>query len=195
MSVAPIGYPRPPLTVEQYAALPEDSDAKYELQEGSIVMSPQPTVMHQRFISLLFGELNRQVPQHLIPAPDVDVDLGLAEPGRPGFVRAPDLLVTTRDDAARVRREGGFLRAAEVVLVVEVLAPGSRRTDSVVKLGEYAEAGIPHYWIVDLEEQPSVRALVLTDGIYAQVGLFAGAVKLTQPFPVRFDLALLADWI
>jgi Uma2 family endonuclease len=178
--------------VAQYAALPEDSDTKFELQEGSLVISPRPTRRHQLFIGRLFAELDRQAPPHLSVAPDVDVDLGLDGSGGPGFVRAPDLVVSTAEEAARVDREGGFLRAAEVVLVVEVLSPGSRRTDSVVKLGEYAEAGIPHYWIVDLDDQPSVRVLLLTDGTYAQAGVFAGAVDLTDPFPVRFDLALLA---
>ena len=195
MSVAPFGYPRPPLTVEQYAALPEDSDAKYELQEGSVVMSPRPTRRHQLFIGRLFAELDRQAPPHLSVAPDVDVDLGLAGSGGPGFVRAPDLIVSTAEEAARVDREGGFHRAAEVVLAVEVLSPGSRRTDSVIKLGEYAEAGIPHYWIVDLEDEVSLRVLRLADGAYVQTGVFAGAVDLIEPFGVRLDLAPLIQRI
>ena len=31
------------------------------------------------------------------------------------------------------------------------MSPGSHRTDHVIKRGEYADAGIPHYWIVDLD--------------------------------------------
>jgi Uma2 family endonuclease len=30
-------------------------------------------------------------------------------------------------------------------LVVEIVSPGSHRTDHVIKRGEYADAGIPHY--------------------------------------------------
>ncbi|MGH3611494.1 MAG: Uma2 family endonuclease [Pseudonocardia sp.] len=34
---------------------------------------------------------------------------------------------------------------------MEVLSPGSHRTDHVAKRADYADAGIPHYWIVDLD--------------------------------------------
>ena len=45
-----------------------------------------------------------------------------------------------------------MLRASEVVLAVEIVSPGSERTDHTVKPLEYADAGIPHYWVVDLGE-------------------------------------------
>jgi Uma2 family endonuclease len=51
-----------------------------------------------------------------------------------------------------VHREGGLVRAADVVLAVEIISRGSRRLDTVVKAAEYADAGIPHYWVVDLGE-------------------------------------------
>lgn len=40
--------------------------------------------------------------------------------------------------------------AADALLAVEVLSPGTRRVDLVMIRSEYADAGIPHYWIVDL---------------------------------------------
>lgn len=191
MSVAPAWYPRPPLSVEQYAALPEDLGVRFELQEGNLVVSPRPTRRHQKFLSRLFVELDRQAPDWVDVVVDVDVDLGLTAPGRPGFVRAPDLIASTAEGAARVYAEGGFQRAAEVVLAVEVLSPGSRRTDSVIKLGEYADAGIPHYWIVDLDDGPSLQALRLVDGAYREVETFGDAVQLVEPFPVRLTLSAL----
>ncbi|WP_218021114.1 Uma2 family endonuclease [Nocardia mikamii] len=41
--------------------------------------------------------------------------------------------------------------ANEVLLAVEILSPGSRRTDRVTEFAEYAEAGIEHYWLLDLD--------------------------------------------
>jgi Uma2 family endonuclease len=37
-----------------------------------------------------------------------------------------------------------------VKVVIEIVSPGSDKTDSVEKLGEYATAGIPFYWLVRL---------------------------------------------
>ncbi len=37
--------------------------------------------------------------------------------------------------------------------VCEILSPGNRRRDLFEKMAIYREAGVPHYWIVDPEEQ------------------------------------------
>ena len=36
------------MTLEEYDALPEDSSARYELQEGVLVMSPRPMLVKWR---------------------------------------------------------------------------------------------------------------------------------------------------
>ena len=63
-------------------------------------------------------------------------------------------LLNRRPDVVLYRclepREG--LRAEHVLLVIEIVSPGSETTDAVDKLGEYARAGIPHYWIVRLDD-------------------------------------------
>jgi Uma2 family endonuclease len=43
------------------------------------------------------------------------------------------------------------LRAEHALLVVEMVSPGSEVQDTTDKMGEYAGAGIPHYWIVRLD--------------------------------------------
>ena len=43
------------------------------------------------------------------------------------------------------------LDAAHMLLAVEVIT-GNRRIDRVMKRSEYADAGITHYWIVDLTD-------------------------------------------
>ncbi len=120
---------------------------------------------------------------------DVDVDLELASPGEPGFSRRPDLVVVQRSARLRVRETGGMVRAAEVVVVIEIVSPGSRRTDHVVKRGEYADAGIPHYWIVDLDEPVSLLDCHLAEGFgYQDAGGTAETFATLQPFPVRVEL-------
>jgi hypothetical protein len=50
--------------------------------------------------------------------------------------------------------ETGFSRRPDL----EIVSPGSRRTDYILKHGEYADAGIGHYWIVDITEPGSLVA-------------------------------------
>ncbi len=48
------------------------------------------------------------------------------------------------------------MRASETDLVVEVVSRDSRRTDTVIKRQDYADAGIPHCWTVDPEQPRTV---------------------------------------
>lgn len=90
---------------------------------------------------------------------------------------------------ARVRAAGGLLLASEVVLAVEIVSPDSERTDTVVKPREYADAGIPHCWVV--APPVSLRTWRLAGSGYQDSGTFSGAFRLLDPFPVDLDLAAL----
>jgi Uma2 family endonuclease len=190
--------PRTLLTVADYVALPEDtSGTRFELVEGTLVMSPRPTTAHQLCIYEVQRQLHHQVPASLRAVAEVDVDLELVPSTQPGFVRVPDVVVVPREVLDRQREEGGLIRAREVVLAVEVISPGSRRLDTVVKHGEYADAGIPHYWVVDLGErgdriQLTAHHLAGEFGSVgrsrADAGPVSGTFTATEPFPVRLDL-------
>lgn len=183
--------PLPPahlLTADEFAALPEDTGARYELQEGNIVMSPRPQPDHQLCIRRLSARLAEQLPDGFEVLPEVDVDLGLVAPRRPGFVRAPDLVVVTCEALLRVRADGGLIRASEVRLVIEIVSPGSGRTDTVIKHGEYADAGIGHYWIVGIEDRVTLTACHLAGEFGYVDQTMTGVVRLEEPFPTRLDL-------
>jgi Uma2 family endonuclease len=181
------------LTVAEYAALPEDGDGlTHELVEGNLVMSPRPIGVHQLCIQELLYQLRGQVPGPLRAVNGVDVDLGLVPSTQPGFVRVPDIVVLPRGALDRQRHAGGLFHASEVTLAVEVISPGSRRLDTVVKRDEYADAGIPRYWVVDLGEpgdhpQLTVHHLAGEFGYVAE-GPVNSVFVATAPFPVRIDL-------
>jgi hypothetical protein len=119
----------------------------------------------------------------------MDVDLQLAPEDAPGTVRRSDVVVASRKARLRTRQEGGVIRASEVLVVVEVLSPGSRRTDHVHKRGEYADAGIPHYWILDVTEPVSLLACHLAGAFgYSDAGAVTGSFSAAEPFPVTIDL-------
>lgn len=180
------------LTAAEYLELGEPRSGYAELTEGRLTMVPSPGRDHNYAGFRLGMQLAPQLPEHLEVVPDIDVDLQLAQEGQPGFCRRPDLIVVERSAGVRQRAEGGLLRASDVVVAIEVISPGSRRTDTVVKRAEYADAGIPHYWILDLAEPVSLRTLHHAGEIgYAVTGEHTGRVGIAEPFPVALDLAAL----
>jgi Uma2 family endonuclease len=182
------------LTIEEYAALGETDSGFTELVEGRVVMSPSPLPRHNRAIYRLVAQLETQLPDHLDFVPDTDVDLGLAPPGKPGFSRRPDLLIVDKAGLARVNEDNDMLRADEVAVVAEIVSPGSKRTDYHVKHDEYADAGIPHYWIVDITEPVSLVACHQAGEFgYMDASAVTGTFTTDVPFPVKIDLAALLD--
>jgi Uma2 family endonuclease len=177
------------LTVAEYLALGETEQGYDELVEGRVVRSPSPRPQHNRAGYRVARALEAQLPPHLEVLLDLDVDLELAPPDAPGFTRRPDLIVVLRSALERVESEGGVIRASEVLVVAEVVSPGSRRTDNVIKRGEYADAGIPHYWIVDLTEPVTLIACHLAGEFgYADGGEITGVLRTSEPFPIELDL-------
>jgi Uma2 family endonuclease len=112
--------------------------------------------------------------------------------GRPGHARRPDLIVVESGTVDRAYDERRLIRAAEVVLVVEIVSPGSVRMDNVIKRGEYADAGIGHYWIIDLDRPVSLLACHLGGELgYVDAGAITGKHTATEPFAATIDLAKL----
>jgi Uma2 family endonuclease len=129
-----------PLSRKEYDRMVElgmFEDEHIELLGGALVtMSPQGW-LHTRVVAWLTEQLIRQLdtsfevrPQGPFAASDC------SEP-------EPDIAVAAKDYALRDHPDRLFL-------VIEV-SGSSLRKDSTVKLEIYAEAGVPEYWIVDLE--------------------------------------------
>ena len=186
--------PDRPLTVAEYLEIGEVEPGYTELAEGRLELSPSPKYRHSRACSKLWARLDEQLPAELVAVEDIDVDLQLAPADQPGTVRRPDVIVARRAATDRVDREGEVYHASDVVLAIEVVSPGSRRLDRRVKRDEYADAGIPHYWIVDLDEPVSLIACHLAGELgYVDGGAVAGVFRTTEPFPVEIDLPSLID--
>ena len=181
--------PTHPLTVREYAQLGEDTRGRTELQEGSLVTSPSPSPNHMAVIAHLLLQLVPQLPAEFEALPDLDIDLDLVPGDQPGSSRRPDLIVVQRSARRRVDVEGGLVKASEVTVVVEIVSPGSRRIDNIVKRAEYADAGIPHYWIVDIDGPVSLVSCRLTEKFgYVDDAVATGTFTTEQPFPVTLKL-------
>jgi Uma2 family endonuclease len=84
-----------------------------------------------------------------------------------GKFREPDIVFMAAEHADRLGEK--FWRGAD--LVMEVVSPDDPERDNVIKRLEYAQAGIPEYWIVDPIEA-SVSVLSLEGSEYFLHGKF-----------------------
>jgi Uma2 family endonuclease len=177
------------LTIAEYAALGETEHGYTELIEGRLIMSPSPVPDHNNAGFELGVALRSLLPDAFEVQLDMDVDLELAPADEPGSSRRPDLMVVSREARKRVRAEGGLIRASDVLLVVEIVSPSSKRTDHVHKRLDYADAGIPNYWIIDVDEPISLTACRLTEDFgYVDDQTATGIFRTEVPFPVEINL-------
>jgi Uma2 family endonuclease len=170
------------LTLEEWDALPEDELHHVELVEGVLVVAPKPAPKHQLAMKRLGTWLDEQLPPDVVAVPDVDV---LIDPTPPITMRAPDMVIVPTERAEEYPKR---FDPDDVLLTVEIVSPGTGRVDRVVKPMEYADVGIPHYWLVELDEPVTLTAFTLVDGEYEHVGGGTGKVEIPSPFPVVFDL-------
>jgi Uma2 family endonuclease len=163
-----------PLVRADLEDLPDDGH-RYELIDGTLVVSPGPALPHQDVVGNLHLLLRAACPPELkvVLAPFA---VALADDTEV----QPDLLVAPRGQFTRKELPGPPL------LAVEVLSPSTRRVDLLLKRDRLQEAGVASYWLVDPDE-PSVLVLELQDGAYVEVARGTGAevVDVTRPFPVR----------
>ncbi|AVT40974.1 Uma2 family endonuclease [Plantactinospora sp. BB1] len=169
--------------LEDLLHLPPDAP-RVELVDGVIRVVPSPTLGHQNISYLLRRWLGQHAPEHLRVTQAVGVALS------PDFTREPDVLV----HRAEVTADRHFLLPHEVLLAVEIVSPGTRRTDRFSKPAEYAAAGIATYWRVE-QDPVRVYAYRLADrpgrSGNREYELLAEAdevLELTQPFPIKLPI-------
>ncbi len=180
-----LSWPRHQITIEEWDALREHETLRLEVMEGMLVMAAQPYGLHQRAETRLEIGLEAGLPTTFSAVHEVEVLLA----DEPLTIRVPDVAVVPTElvDANPHRYP-----AADVHLAVEILSEGSRRVDRVTKFSEYADAGIPQYWIIDLDDPTTLTAYLLVDGEYELVAEATGTVDLeVAGYPVHLDLAAL----
>lgn len=166
------------ITVDDLDDVPDDGH-RYELLDGVLVVSPAPSVRHQRIVGRLHLLL------HASARSEYEVFMA------PLGVKLPDIRTRMQPDLVVVRDVDIAAQTIPVpLLAIEVLSPSTRAYDLVVKKELLAQAGCPHYWIVD-PDGPSVRAWRLSipegtgsaEGEYVEVGHAQGSEALTLDAP------------
>jgi Uma2 family endonuclease len=84
----------------------------------------------------------------------------------------------------------GFFRAGRAALVVEILYPGTRKTDEQAKRQLFDRGGVREYWIVD-PERDAVRVFRRqADRSFPQSAEHSGRDVLTTPLLPGLEIRL-----
>jgi len=126
--------------------LPDVEGVRYEIIEGELHVSKQPSWHHQYTTGKICGVLEIW---------NDESGIGVTIPA-PGVIFStendviPDVAWISRERLALLEDQAGHLTGAPE-LVVEVLSPGAanERRDRELKLGVYSRQGVEEYWIVD----------------------------------------------
>ncbi len=140
----PAQTPSVKFTYDDFLNFPDDG-RRHEIIDGEHFVTPSPNTKHQAVSMNLTGALFLYLEHHRIgrlfaaPFDVVLSDLDVVE---------PDLLYISREQAGILTDK--HVRGAPD-LVVEILSPGTRKTDEVTKRKLYERFGVREYWIVDPE--------------------------------------------
>ncbi|MGH3856624.1 MAG: Uma2 family endonuclease [Pseudonocardiaceae bacterium] len=172
-----------PWTEHDYLALPTDG-RRIELLDGSLLVSPSAGYRHQRLSSQLWLAFSAAASEGFEVLEAINVRVA------PGRILIPDLAVVSTPGVERTVAD-----PADMALVVEITSPGNAGVDRAIKPALYAQAGIPHYLLIELGAAlPTAVVFGLRRGCYAPVWRAGPGerLRLDDPFTVDVDLAALA---
>lgn len=148
---------------EQYLRLTDGNNWLIEFTDGFIEVLPMPTDNHQTVLAYLFELLLA----FIRPRGGKVLFSPLRLHINPRKYREPDIVLVR--DAKDPRRQNRFWNGAD--LVVEVVSPDAPKRDLVDKRSDYAEAGIPEYWIANPQTE-TITVLRLEGEAYVEHGVF-----------------------
>lgn len=182
-----------PITWEMFLEIDEDIRRDLEIVDGFVVPREQRRREHQKVGTRLSLALEGAAVQQVRRTggaecyeTNTEVDVLLWEV--PATARKPDAVLH------RCIPDFEQLAAEHCLVVAEVLSTWSGRRDRVHKMADYADAGIPHYWLVSFDKVGalSIERHALTGGRrgYAHIGtthrdMGPVAVTVTDPFPME----------
>ena len=133
----------------EWADRPENSDTNYELEDGRIVPMPSPGELHGTICWLVIHLLSSYVFRRG-GGQICTNDTGLIVRRGPDTVRGPEVVLFLE------RRAFGQLNRRHIdrvpTLVVEVLSPTDRFSQTLRRVDQYLERGVPLVWVIDPDE-------------------------------------------
>lgn len=179
---------RRPDGLEDFLAIPP-AERFHEILEGALVKKTLPSFRHGAVQGRLRAQLDSYDASSLRPQPggwwivsEVEVLLFGKQ------VVRPDLCAWRCERMPEAPSQ--FPVPLRPDWICEVVSPSDPRRDTVIKYRDYARAGIPYYWLADLQEQ-SLTALSLNGEHYTvQAEARAGQpLRFAEPFEL-IEIAL-----
>jgi Uma2 family endonuclease len=172
------------ITAAEYDSWSQEQCAGIEIVDGMVTVSPSASKRHNRLARILANALDSAAG----PDWNADTDFDVRLQDVPLTNRRPDVVVYRADtiDITPTRPE-------HVLLVAEIVSPGSETTDRIVKSEQYARSGIGFYWRIEMTptDIPITYTYLLDTASrrYRDTDVFTGLIKATAPFPVQIDLS------
>jgi len=163
---------------------------RLELLRGKIaLMSPVPSVYHQKIVSRLHVYIGHFLLEHPCQTFVAPFDVRLYTQDRDTIVQ-PDICVVC--DESKLDKQ---VCNGAPDLVVEVLSPGNTRHEMREKFNLYEEAGVQAYWLVNPSDPSLLRYLLNQEGIFIGKQPLTDEDKLTTAlFPgLEIELAKIFD--
>src|SRR5262245_25365207 len=173
---------------EEYLALTDNSNRLVEYTDGYLEVLPMPTDKHQAILDFFLEAFKA----YIVPKGGKVRFSPLRLRIREGKYREPDLLLLK--SAKDPRRQNRFWTGADLVL--EVVSKDKPERDLIDKVDDYAEGGVPEYWIANPQTR-TVTVLKLKGKAYLEHGVFAAGEDATsvilKGFSITVDEAFEAD--
>lgn len=151
------------ISLFEFNNLNTKDDMKYELIDGIVLMSPRPNYKHQEIMSKLLIELGNYLKGKSCKVfTEAELEFN-------NDVLIPDLSVICGLDNTEIQR---YKKAPDIV--IEIISPSSRYTDTFTKLIKYELFKVNEYCIVD----PQNEFVTIYDFKYKTVNNFSKQEKL-----------------
>jgi Uma2 family endonuclease len=175
----------PTLTFEEYRVYQSKDDVKYELYKGKLIPMATASALHTSICEFWVYKLQRYLAEHNL---DLVVKTSVGVRTEEATSRIPDVVVCTESlwQQALARPGSGILDFDETPLLVIEVVSQDRRADYITKRGEYEQANVPEYVIVDpAENRQRVRVMAFLEGddIYTEVNYWPGEEMESVVFP------------
>jgi Uma2 family endonuclease len=183
------------MSLEEYLTYDDGTDTRYELVDGVLVEMGAENPLNPQIAMLLVSYFLQEMG---VPYSRLAIGHQIGVSSSKATARQPDLIVHSPESDAAIMADGKLLRSGDAapLLVVEVVSNSardkqSRDRDYEEKPLEYAERGIPEYWLID-PDRAWVRVGTLVNGAYQFQDFTGKQVIVSTAFP---DLTLTAGQI
>jgi Uma2 family endonuclease len=175
----------PTLTFEEYRVYQGEPDVQYELYKGKLIPMATASALHTSICEYWVYKLQRYLAEHNL---DLVVKTSVGVRTEDATSRIPDVVVCTQSlwEQALARPGSGILGFDETPLVVIEVVSQDRRADYITKRGEYEQANVPEYVIIDpAQNRQRVRVMAFLEGddIYTEVNYLPGEEMVSIVFP------------